>query len=294
MSADKKYRNKSWLKKKYIEQDMTQEEISNIFNVNQTTISTYVNKYDLNKWEKQKTLCPECNEEVFSIGGHWHHFPSHRPSLSRKQKDILTGIVMGDGNVHSPSGQNPRVVVYMINKEFLHHLNDVFECISTGVSLSKTAKEKANEDKRSGFNPKANEENYNDFYYWGTVRHPELSWLRGWYSTGEKLFPKSISMNETIFKYWYVCDGSLRTDASTPFIRVGCLNEIDNKEKLINIFKRSDLPVPTFSEYIGEDENNLQIKFSVEKSKTIFDKIGNPLPGFEHKWPDYSKDDKSS
>lgn len=47
MRRDKRYHNKKWLKKKYIDQDKSSYEIAEICDVSQTTISAWLGKHNI-------------------------------------------------------------------------------------------------------------------------------------------------------------------------------------------------------------------------------------------------------
>jgi hypothetical protein len=53
-----------------------------------------------------RQTCPDCGESFKSVGHHWRYSPSHRPDITSKQKEILTGLVMGDGIVHFKDRKN--------------------------------------------------------------------------------------------------------------------------------------------------------------------------------------------
>jgi len=93
----RKYRDKMWLKKKYVEEGLEQQEIADICGVNQATVSKYIQRNNLQK--NDKVQCPNCSSEFSSIGRHWTNKPTHMPSLTEKEDEMLTGILMSDGSV---------------------------------------------------------------------------------------------------------------------------------------------------------------------------------------------------
>ena len=85
-----------------------------------------------------KVECPECGDEYQTLGTHWYYNESHRPELTDYQKEVITGLMMGDGSLNRQQGENPRLVVGMITKEYLEELDEIFGCLSTGVRLKTT------------------------------------------------------------------------------------------------------------------------------------------------------------
>jgi len=76
-------------------------------------------------------ICNQCNEEFNRLCGHWYASSQcDYPSFSRKENEIITGLLMGDACVDN-STKNPYLVVNMTNKPFLMHLDSLFGNKST-------------------------------------------------------------------------------------------------------------------------------------------------------------------
>lgn len=203
------------------------------------------------------------------------------PEIPQQINDIITGGLMGDATV-GRSSKNPRIQYKMINKKYLESLDKMFGEFSTGVRLLMTAKEKSEEDRLSGFNKSAKEENYSDVYQLYTICHPDIIQYKRWYATGEKVFPNSISLNSEVLKHWYSCDGSIDSGS----IEFGISNEISQEEKLCKYFSNSGLPEPnSFKKTKRADGSiNCVMRFTVSDSKKLLDYMGEPTSGFEYKW----------
>jgi len=269
----RKYRDKMWLKKKYVEEGLEQQEIADICGVNQATVSKYIQRNNLQK--NDKVQCPNCSSEFSSIGRHWTNKPTHMPSLTEKEDEMLTGILMSDGSVHSPQNQNSRMIIKMTSKEYLEWLDDKLGILSTGVSKSDTAKEKAKKDRESGWNKKAKEENYSDMYFVGTRRCSVFNKYREWYSSGQKRWPmEDITLTPTTLKHFFVGDG---TKNDSDMIKIGCMNEADREQKVRELFEEVGFEIYYFGSH--------SFGFDQETSYRMFEYMGEPLPGFEYKWP---------
>jgi len=232
----------------------------------------------------EKVACPECGDEYKSLGNHWQHNESHRPALTPKQKEIAVGLLMGDGTIH----RKGRIQCKMITKPYLEYLDRQFGCLGTGVRFRKTAEESAKENRDTGFSPDAKAENYSDVYGWQSRAHPHFKELRGWYATGEKVWPESITLTPTVLKHWYCGDGSWNSSDRNNYITIGMANEIKNTEKVDRYFERAGIPLPSnYCIYEGKDgSTNCIARWSVEDSKELWEYIGKPLPGFQYKWPE--------
>jgi len=228
--------------------------------------------------------CPECGDKYKRIGMHWNGSPSHRPKLTQKQIEITTGVLMGDGWINK-NGKNKRLMVEMISPNYLEYLDNVFGCLSTGVSLEQTAAESVKMNKKNGFRPNAKEENYSDIFIWRTRSHPKFNQFREWYESGKKVWPEDIELTPTVLKHWYVGDGCYEKDGRR--ISIGISNEIENTEKISKYF--TDLGLPEPSNY-DIRENNYSgygiVYWTVEDSPKLWDYMGEPLPDFEYKWPE--------
>lgn len=235
--------------------------------------------------------CPACGNKYKKLGNHWAENPEHRPDLTDRQCEIIVGLMMGDGCLDRCNVE-PRLMVNMITPEYLHYIDDIFGCLGTGVSFGMTAKDAAAMNRESGFRPGAKEENYSDIYRWWSRTHPELNEFN-WYSgeSGKKVWPEDINLTPTVLKHWYAGDGYRRTSDKNGVISVAMSNEAKNTEKVTKYFENAGLPLP--SNYTNSERNNGKTKcdasFTVEDSKELWEYMGDPLPGFEYKWPNKIK-----
>ena len=209
--------------------------------------------------------CPSCGKKYKSLGSHWSYNPSHRPPLSTKQKEIASGLIMGDGYISSQS-KNPFLDVSMVNKKYLEYLDNIFGIFSKGVKLHRKEKDFKDDWK------------HQDIYRFRTSTHPGFNFLYNWYKTGQKKIDKNFSLSPTILKHWYVGDGNLQRNNR---IRIATVNEINSKKKIEKIFLRSGLPEP---DYWWEGKGSY-MAWNEKGTKVLFNYMGNPLPGFEYKFP---------
>lgn len=232
--------------------------------------------------------CPECGEVYKRIAQHWAYNESHRPELTERQLDIATGVLMGDGciKVDSRKGHYANFQIEMITKPYLEWLSDIFGVLSRGVRLKRTAEQHVERNIAREFDENASLDTYNDSYCLETTTHPRFSELRNWYEDGEKTFPYNIELNPTVLKHWYVCDGSLHQGRD---IKIAMSNERGNGEKIERYFSEQSLPTPRWEEHGrkgGSGGINYRARWTKEESLELFEYMGEPLPGFEYKWPD--------
>lgn len=234
-------------------------------------------------------ICPLCDEKFQEIGKHWHGSKCDYPKISDEQREVITGILMGDGTVRKQDkNSNPKLSCGMVNKRYLDYLNEeVFPVLGNKVFLKKTAEEQARWHRESEFRPNAESSNYQDIFAWYTRNHPDLDEFVQWYSSGEKVFPSDIDMSPLVMKHWFVGDGNFETDRySIGRISFATSNELNNKSKIEEYFISIG-----FDDFYWKSSERKDgsfgggIYFSTDLTEDIFEYMGEPLPGFEYKWP---------
>lgn len=187
------------------------------------------------------------------------------------EKEIVKGLLMGDGSIAggkaSPNA-NSFFTLQMTNKKFLNHLKNELNHITTNLRKQRTAQKSVEVANSSLERQTTNAKSYYELKF---SRHPYFSNLRSeWYGEDGKKFPKE-SFSPQKVKMWYVCDGSYTRKRA----RISALNEKERMAKIVKTFEEKSLH-PNIS---GGD-----IYFSVEETKKFFNYIGEPPPGFKHKW----------
>jgi hypothetical protein len=234
----------------------------------------------------EKTACPECGKKYKGLANHWSMGSCSVPELTERQKEIVVGLLMGDGWLDR-CGKNPRIAVKMISPNYLKYLDDIFGCLSTGVTLKQTAAESAKNCRDREFAPNAKKENYSDLYQWRIRSLPELHDFN-WYKTGKKVWPEWIPMTPTVLKHWYVGDGNFNNSGSKRRIKIAMANEVENTDKVDNYFKRMNLPTPSnYDIWERKDgHTSCNAEFTQSASEELWEYMGDPLPDFEYKWPE--------
>jgi len=221
--------------------------------------------------------CHDCGKSYKGIGKHWSLSDCLHPRFTDHQKDVLVGLLMGDGCADMGSA-NACLTVGMITKEYLDYLDDLFGELSIGVDLQETGEKTAEKAIESGFSPNADKSEYSDVYRWRTRRHPYVTKLREWYDSGSKVFPPDIELTPTVLKHWYVSDGHYSDKGGSRRICMGIANEAANREKINSYFRRVDLPAPDWW-------SDTRCDWDVEHSIELFEYMGTPPQGFKYKWP---------
>jgi len=234
--------------------------------------------------------CGNCGEEFGQLGKHWAYSTScSHPKLSKKQKEVVTGLLMSDGTVSTnPNDKsNPRLQCKMINKKFLEYIDkEIFPKLGLGVKKTRTAKESLKDLEERRFRTTGDLENYNDIYSWQTRRLPDFRIFYDWYSSGEKIFPEDIKLTSKVLKYWYVGDGSYNKKNGKRHIQIAMSNERENKDKIETYFKEAGLPEPNSWNENKREDGSLRCSavWNVSESKELLNYMGEPIKGFGYKW----------
>jgi len=230
-------------------------------------------------------LCPACGNEYSGISYHWQHNPSHIPNISNSLMEISKGLVLGDGYLCQQNNK-PYIICNMTNDKFLNHLHDKFGILSSRVEKQLSAEQNAQNHINSGFNKNPNKENYSDIWRWQSRSHKKFSELLSIQKKGVSGIDKFTPIS---FKYWYCSDGSIENVGVRDRIGIAMSKEFGNEKHVEKKLKDSGLPTPSFwssSKRSDSSGHRNSAWWNVDKSEKLFKIMGEPLPGFEYKWPD--------
>lgn len=234
-----------------------------------------------------KVRCPDCGRkyEEQGISTHMGASGCKRPPLTRTEENIIIASVLGDGSMveQEYSGKcSYKMRWNMTNEEYLEHLALQFSSLyTTGVSFMCSG-EKNHEYLMKSFDRTTKPEDCKDIYTLSTFTHWQLEEYWDLFGGGEASWPDDIGLNSEIFKHWFVHDGCKieHENSNNPIICIDFSKEEDN-DKVHSYF--SHLPVdPAFFNC----NCTSRLQFGVKESSWLWKWMGNPLPGFERKWPD--------
>jgi len=67
---------------------------------------------------------------------------------------------------------------------------------------------------------------------------------------------------------------------------IACAKEGSNEDKIRKIFSRSGHPVSRVYHYERDGrKDDFQLHFNASETEDLFEYMGEPVPGFEYKWP---------
>lgn len=175
------YKNKEWLKQKYIDELLSMCEIAKMCNVCIYTICTYLKRFDI---------------KLRSLSEAHHLAKGNHCNLSQEAIEWINGELLGDGCLQSYSSYSARFVYGSKYPEYIKYVSDTLK--SFGIEqIGRILKQ---EDKR-----------YGSFGYKYCSRAYEelLPIHKQWYPEGKKIVPKDIELTPLTCRQWYIGDGSL-------------------------------------------------------------------------------------
>jgi hypothetical protein len=226
-------------------------------------------------------VCPECGQGDYQrLSQHIAIGQCDWPSISQYKKELLTGMLMGDGCISKRDKVRPNFIVAMTNEEFLQWFSNELEWLSYDVRMSKTGEESAASFEKHPPRECEVVGEFSDVYRMQTMRHPWFNDLASWYSKSGKRYPDDLELTPIMAKMWYVADGGLRNREPNSNVVIACHNESNRSEFLCSLFREHGFD----PQYNGQG-----IVFSISDSKKFLQWIGKPVPGFEYKWQDIDK-----
>lgn len=203
--------------------------------------------------------CPQCGVLVEQMGTHWSNsLECECPELDDRKRDILSGIVMGDGHINRQN--TPYLQVGLKGREFLEWVYDELEYLSAGITHDQT----------------------NGLYYYRTISADIFDDFAEWYDSGSKRFP-DLDLTPRMAKVWYCCDGHLdwSSGRQNAVLKISVVNEVDRSELLFELFREHGFD-PRITGH--------QLYFTADETKDVLEWMGDSLPGFEHKWEHDSRE----
>lgn len=194
------------------------------------------------------STCPWCRGAFEALGVHWHHNPNHAPEPTKRQREIMTGLLLGAGAYTGPIN-SPSVELVIRSDQLAEWLEDELNSLKPEVQ--------SNGEK----------------YRVTTPSNPSLKpYFQNWFSNQERPRPPSTSqLTPLVAGIWYAVNGrskkgSIQLKASYRNQNLGWHRELF-REVGFNPWK--------------EDP---KLIFPVEQAKNLIDYMDGPFPGVRGKW----------
>ena len=238
----KYYKNKDWLKKRYINEKMSTYRIAEICNCNSSTIWRNLKKFGILVRTKSESL---------------HLSQANHCNLIDKARQWIDGELLGDGCLHSYSKYS---ACFCYSSKYLEYINYVTDILNSfGIKQA------------GSFVKEYNKEFGKYVYHYCSLNYVELLPIRKrWYPNGKKIIPRDLKLTPLLLRQEYISDGSLRhRKIGRPYVTlctIGFLTEdvkwlVEHVNKLgfkatkwicKNVIQISAYSTEDFLDYIGE------------------------------------------
>lgn len=212
---------------------------------------------------RHESVCPTCGRSFQAIGRHWAHGDCDYPPISGRQKELIAGLLAGDGSMRMPRERDggkgeafPKFELEMTNAEFVEWVARVLEPFTSNVGTrSQTGKR--------------------DTTRMYTVGHPDLQ-VAGF--TEQMARPSSLA-----FEYTWT-----PTTLNALYCTRGSLNWVDGGATIrMSVKPRYAHLLERFFRERGWAFNNIRgSEYYLRRAdtKAFFNYLGDPFPGFGWKW----------
>ncbi|WP_137287440.1 hypothetical protein [Halorussus salinisoli] len=183
-----------------------------------------------------------------ALGAHWQHNPRHAPEPTRRQREILTGLLFGGGAYTGPLS-TPSVQATVKNERLAEWLETELDSLKVNVRVD------------------------GETYYISTPSNPALKpYFQNWYSKQEEPRPPNTSeLTPLVAKVWFAVNGHAKNGA----IHLRASYAVRNLGWHRELFREVG-----FNPW----RENPTLVFPVEQAKELLDYMGEPLPGTTEEW----------
>ena len=210
-----------------------------------------------------ETVCKQCQKKYKRIGNHWQKSTDcDYPEFSTRQKQIILGLMLGDGGL-SFNGKNPQLEVVSTTKPFLGWLSKEFPATSTGVRMKHSSEYMHDSSIKRGEISPDSRNNRKNVWRLFFRSHPHFNEFRDWYD-GEQYDHRTAKGNITITslvaKIWYVGDGTLAMEsADKPPARI-TFNEFSSSAEMFrDEFRRNGFEGELYKSLVEKWRNQFSL-----------------------------------
>lgn len=210
--------------------------------------------------------CPDCGGEYEKLGSHLTQSDCEYPDLTDRQREIITGTLMGDADIRNdPGTSKPCYRLRTIQPDYIEYVGDQLQPHTSSITVA------------------IERDEYDDVWGVRTIRSPVFNEFRAWYDEKTPVYPDDIELTPVVMKHWFACDGT-REEYDAASIKT--VNEATSQEKIGAMFERAGIDVGGLHQYTSNGEEKCNIHFGVDEAEELWEYMGEPVPGYEYKWPD--------
>lgn len=199
------------LYKLYWEEGHSASEVAEILGITKTCVLRNMGNYSIRRRTREEY--EDARREKISRSKRGV-LPGRRTSVvriwSNTQKEILDGLILGDGNIHKKAGKKS-VYIFQLSckhKEFCDHVISVLPRELFPISQPYEVVRVRSGKEYKWYNIASRHDDYIAEQY------------SRWYPNGTKCIPSDLVITPTVLKYWYLGDGSY----SSRIVSIRCMS----------------------------------------------------------------------
>ena len=180
----KMYRNKEWLRHKYIDEKLSKSQICKLCGAGETVILKYLKRFNIPRRSTSEGI---------------HLANGNHCNLTQGVINWINGELLGDGNLNSRCIYSARIGYSSKYLEYIQYVSDTLKLFG----IEQAGKIYKRYDKKWG----------NCVYRYSSLSYPELLPIyKQWYPEGKKIIPRDIILTPLVCRQWYIGDGTLNHD----------------------------------------------------------------------------------
>jgi len=268
-NSNKSYRDETWLRQKYLEENLSSRDIAKMCGCGKSAILKWMNIFDIQRRStseacKGRKLSLKTREKISNT---LHLKMGNHCNLSDKALEWIEGELLGDGSLTMRSKYSARfnyTSKYIEYADYVSHSLEMF-----GI-------------KRSGkiIKYKNNQHGAIIFCYRSRDYAELLPLRKKWYPEGKKIVPKDIKLTRLVSRQWYIGDGGLyNAKQSNPYIGLATCGFTIKEVELLR-YRLDSLGFKN-----TRNKSNNTIRISAYSVKDFLKYIGScPVTCYQYKW----------
>lgn len=234
--------------------------------------------FSVDDLDSSVSRCVDCDGIFRNLGHHWRVSDCDYPRISNKQKEIIKGILMGDGCVKENNEDCHSMTIDITRPKFLKWISEEFPVLFNKPRMILTSEDRLEKDTEDSLFGIDENREYRDMYSVNSRVHPYFTHLRKkWYLEDGKVFPEDLELTPDLLKMWYVTDGGLsfkNGKEQAACVRIYTKNENQRLDFLSSLF-----------DDIGIRNYQTEYAINIPEVEDFFGYIGKEsVSGFEYKW----------
>ena len=210
--------------------------------------------------------CPTCECEYERLSRHWTSGACPRPELTRRQHDLVTGLLLGNAAI-SGNSANKHLVLVTTNRTFAGWVFEELGWLAHGLVRVDPPE-----------STEATDREVLHRYRVRTMAHSELTPYREWYvAPGKKRIPLHLDLPPRSARAWYACSGGLQWHGEYDSQRSAIFSALHDERanRIAGLLERAEFE-PT---RVGK-----RVQLPPRETRAFLDWIGDPVPGVGYKW----------